>query len=212
MTKIKITYLLLPFIFIFLLSDLPELFAQQQYIRLAWSPNTELHLSYYNLYRDTESGTMVYLATIDKSDTLYTDTQIAEGNTYYYKLTAVDDQGFESAPSNEVIATIKAIPSEENNNLTITEQFELKQNYPNPFNPSTTIEYQVPEYTNVSIVIYNVLGKEVRNLVNEYKEAGNYQVEWDGRDNIGRRVSSGVYFYQMTTVNFHDIKKLVIEK
>jgi fibronectin type 3 domain-containing protein len=186
--------------------------AQQQFIRLGWSPNTEPHLSHYNLYRDTEPGTIVYLATIEKSDTIYTDTRIIEGETYYYKLTAVDVQGFESAPSNEVMATIKAIPGEDNENVAILEKFELEQNYPNPFNPKTTIEYRVPEYTNVSIIVYSVLGKEVRRVVNEYKEAGTYQVEWDGRDNDGRRVASGLYFYQMVTVNFYAVKKLMIQK
>lgn len=210
MTNFK--YILLPVILIFLFIYQNVSIAQQQFIRLGWSPNTESHLSHYKLYRDTEPGTIVYLATIEKSDTIYTDTEIVEGKTYYYKLTAVDVQGFESGPSNEVMATIKAIPGEDNENGTVLKQFELKQNYPNPFNPSTTIDYQVPEYTNVTITVYSVLGKEVRRLVNDYKEAGTYQVEWNGRDNEGSRISSGVYFYQMTTVNFKAVKKLMLQK
>lgn len=214
MTITNFKYILFPVILIFSFIYHNVSIAQQQFIRLGWSPNTESHLSYYNLYRDTEPGKMVYLATIEKPDTMYTDTQIVEGETYYYKLTAVDIQGFESTPSNEVMAITKAIPGpgEPNDNHTVLEQFELKQNFPNPFNPSTTIAYQVPEYTNVSITIFNVLGKEVRRLVNDYKEAGNYQVEWDGRDNDGRRVSTGVYFYQMTTMNYQTVKKLMVQK
>ncbi len=212
MTLTNFKYILLPVILIFLFIYQNVSIAQQQFIRLAWSPNTEPHLSYYNLYRDTESGTMVYLATIEKLDTIYTDTRIIEGETYYYKLTAVDVQGFESTSSNEVMAIIKAIPGEDNDNVAVLEQFELEQNYPNPFNPSTTIKYRVPEYTNVSIIVYNVLGKEIRRLVSEYKEAGIYQVEWDGRDNEGRQVASGMYFYQMMTMKYRAVKKLMVQK
>ena len=97
-------------------------------------------------------------------------------------------------------------------NLNKVVSYKLIQNYPNPFNPSTLIDYQVPEYTNVTITVYSVLGKELRILVNDYKEAGNYQVEWDGRDNEGRRVASGLYFYQMSTVNYQAVKKLIIQK
>jgi hypothetical protein len=214
MTNAKNQLILVLFIFIFLIVGISDSSADEQFIRLAWSPNTELHLSHYKLYRDTKSGTMVYLTTINRSDTIYTDAEIIEGNNYYYKLTAVDDQGFESAPSNEVIAITKSIPEpgETNGDHSVIEQFDLKQNYPNPFNPTTTIDYQVAQYTNVSITIFNVLGKEVRNLVNEYKEAGNYQVVWDGRDNDGQRVASGLYFYQMTTIKYRAVKKLMVQK
>jgi len=214
MTKIKTNFVFVTFILVLLSFGITESFAYEQFIRLAWSANTEPHLSHYNLYRDTKSGTMVYLATINSSDSIYTDFEIVPGSNYYYKLTAVDDQGFESAPSDEVLAMTKAIPDPErtNGNNTVLEQFELKQNYPNPFNPSTMIDYRVPEYTNVIITVFNVLGKEVRILVNDYKEAGNYQVEWDGRDNGGSHVSTGVYFYQMSTINFKAAKKLNLQK
>jgi hypothetical protein len=210
----RISTIFFPFFILFLLTGFHELKAQEQFIRLAWSSNNEPHLSHYNLYRDTEPGTMVYLTKIDKSDTLYTDNQIVEGHTYYYKLTAVDDQGFESAPSNEVIAMAQAILGfeESEGKHTIIEQFELKQNYPNPFNPSTTIEYQVPEYAYLSIIIYSVLGKEVRSLVNDFKEAGTHQVKWDGIDNNGKQVSGGLYFYQMIAENFKTVKKLIFNK
>jgi hypothetical protein len=76
-------------------------------------------------------------------------------------------------------------------------EFQLNQNYPNPFNPQTTISYQLPVFSRVTLKIYDTLGKDVRTLVNENKSAGYHSVMWDGRDNSGRQVTSGIYFYKI---------------
>jgi len=75
--------------------------------------------------------------------------------------------------------------------------FGLEQNYPNPFNPETSISYQIPEAGNVVLKVYNMLGQEIRTLVNATQGAGRYQVIWDARDLNGKQVSSGVYFYSI---------------
>ncbi|MCK5738996.1 T9SS type A sorting domain-containing protein, partial [bacterium] len=75
-------------------------------------------------------------------------------------------------------------------------QFELSQNYPNPFNPETMIQLTVSEEAHVSVRIFNIVGQEVRRLVDADKPAGTYQFIWNGKDNTGRKVSSGVYMYQ----------------
>ncbi|MFQ6114226.1 MAG: T9SS type A sorting domain-containing protein, partial [bacterium] len=80
----------------------------------------------------------------------------------------------------------------------LPEQFELCQNYPNPFNPQTTIEYQLPHPGHIILRIFNLLGQEIKTLVDEGQTAGNYSVVWDGKDNFGKGVTSGVYFYQLT--------------
>ncbi len=99
---------------------------------------------------------------------------------------------------------------------TLVKGFALQQNYPNPFNPQTTISYQLPVKTKIILKIYNMLGQEVRTLVNENKNAGNHSVVWDGKDNLGNRVSSGVYFYELELNNHLDIsrqiKKLLLIK
>ncbi len=80
--------------------------------------------------------------------------------------------------------------------------YELAQNYPNPFNPGTQIRYQLPETAEVSLLIYNALGQQVRRLIaGEKKSAGRYQITWDGRDQSGHAVASGVYFYRLTAKN-----------
>ncbi|MFC2103670.1 T9SS type A sorting domain-containing protein [Bacteroidota bacterium] len=89
--------------------------------------------------------------------------------------------------------------------------FLLSQNYPNPFNPSTTIKYQIPEMSFVTIKIYDVLGKEIATLVNEEKPAGEYQVEFSPVSRI-KNPASGIYFYQLHAGNYVETKKMVFLK
>ena len=91
--------------------------------------------------------------------------------------------------------------------------FALHANVPNPFNPVTTIAYDVPAGgANVSLAIYDVTGRLVRVLVDEHRAAGTWSVEWNGEDDRGQHVSSGVYFYRMRAGAFADTKKMVLLK
>jgi len=94
----------------------------------------------------------------------------------------------------------------------VPEEFKLGQNHPNPFNPTTGISYGLPEATNVRLEVFNVLGQQVRTLVNEYQSAGNYTVNWDGLNNNGSSVASGIYFYRLTTDKEHATKKMMMLK
>ena len=94
------------------------------------------------------------------------------------------------------------------NNNEVPEGFELKQNYPNPFNPSTKINFSIPKASNVSLKIYDALGKEIYTLVNEFKAAGNYSYEF----NVPSDITSGVYFYTLSSENFTSTKKLTLVK
>jgi hypothetical protein len=88
--------------------------------------------------------------------------------------------------------------------------YALAQNYPNPFNPSTTIRFDMKEKGLVTVKIYDVAGRLVRTLVSEVKEAGAYSAVWDGRNNLGAHVASGIYFYKMEAKGFSATKKLVL--
>ncbi|MDW7679262.1 MAG: FG-GAP-like repeat-containing protein [bacterium] len=88
--------------------------------------------------------------------------------------------------------------------------YQLEQNYPNPFNPTTIIKYQLPKNTDVSVRIYNVVGQLVRVLVDEKQIAGNYSINWDGKDNHGLFVSSGLYFYMIRTTDFVKSRKMLL--
>ncbi|MBS3944653.1 MAG: T9SS type A sorting domain-containing protein [Melioribacter sp.] len=90
--------------------------------------------------------------------------------------------------------------------------FALDQNYPNPFNPETVISFSLPKSSNVQIKIYDVLGNEIRTLINEERIAGKHNIYWNATDNSGKRVSSGVYFYTISADNFTQTKKMVLMK
>jgi len=90
--------------------------------------------------------------------------------------------------------------------------YKLGQNFPNPFNPTTTIQYEVPAFVHVTIAIYNVAGERVRVLVNEEKGPGRHFASWNGRNEAGETVASGVYFYRMKAGPFVQAKKLVFLK
>jgi hypothetical protein len=88
----------------------------------------------------------------------------------------------------------------------------LKGNYPNPFNPETTIQYSVKETANVKIDVYNTKGQKVKTLVNEQKVAGDHTALWQGKDDSGNDVASGVYFYRLTSQNNTTAKKMLLIK
>ena len=90
--------------------------------------------------------------------------------------------------------------------------FTLGQNYPNPFNPETEISFSLPEMMEVSLTVYNILGQEVRTLVSGEMEAGTHTIYWNGRDNAGNSVASGIYFYRLNTESFGRTNKMVLMK
>jgi hypothetical protein len=94
--------------------------------------------------------------------------------------------------------------------------FSLKQNYPNPFNPETVIEYDLPENAQIVLKIYDVRGNEVRTLESTAKSAGSHTAIWDGHNEFGTLVSSGVYFYQLNVVSenatFSQTRKMILMK
>ena len=123
-----------------------------------------------------------------------------EGNaTYYYRIEQVDaDGGSEMFSAIEVTA------------LFIPTEYALSQNYPNPFNPMTTFTYDVPEVSDVTIKVYSLLGKEVRTIYSKQQMPGRYTQTWDGTDNTGRKLASGVYFLRMQAGSFSKLHKMTL--
>jgi hypothetical protein len=97
-------------------------------------------------------------------------------------------------------------------NSTLPNVYRLFQNYPNPFNQSTRIEFALPNSGLVSLNIYDLLGRKIRTLVSEHLSVGCKSVFWDGKDNLGKEVGSGIYFYQLRAGDFSDSKKLLLLK
>jgi FlgD Ig-like domain len=95
-------------------------------------------------------------------------------------------------------------------NEDLPKSFTVFQNFPNPFNPSTTIRYQLPKRLRVELKIYNSLGQEVRSLVKEVQQAGEKSVVWDGRNEFGKAVASGIYLYRIKAADFVQSRKMIL--
>lgn len=111
-------------------------------------------------------------------------------------------RAYVSSIGSEVSEPIEIIPS----------AYALEQNYPNPFNPETVISFSLPKPGNVKIKIYDMLGNEIRTLIDEERFAGKHNIYWNSTDNFGKRVASGVYFYTISADNFTQTKKMVLMK
>ena len=137
----------------------------------------------------------------------FSDPNVTNGITYWYKLEDVAFDG-RTALHGPIAVTPQARVQEEQQSL--PDQYELSVNVPNPFNPQTTIAYQLPEASEVALIIRNVAGQTVRSLVRERQEAGSYQVVWDGVDDAGRQVAAGVYLYELKAGDFVKARKMAL--
>lgn len=157
--------------------------------------------------------TLIYRNNISHPFPITTD---ADGEVW---LIIGTDSGFEATTTlyyNKIEVTFEitsGIDEHADFNKSIPADFRLNQNYPNPFNPQTTIGYQLPVRTNVTLIIYNSIGQEIRTIINGNQSAGNHSVVWDGKDTHGQQVCSGVYFYKLRLDNsICRIKKLLLLK
>ena len=136
----------------------------------------------------------------------FTISQKAEGpREIVFREVILADEQANAVPTEVKSAHItieKALPTE----------YALVQNFPNPFNPETVIEYQLPEDSYVTITIYNVLGQEIRRLVDERMPGGFYTVVWDGTNGLGEYVASGIYFFRMQAGDFISVRKMMMLK
>ncbi len=109
-----------------------------------------------------------------------------------------------------LVPSIVADTEEERIDDNLPDNFSLSQNYPNPFNPITTIRFELPYRSDISLDIYNILGQQVTSLSSGEHAYGTYEVTWDGRDENGRPVASGIYFYRLITDAFTSTKKMIL--
>ncbi len=99
---------------------------------------------------------------------------------------------------------------------TVPSTMALHQNFPNPFNPNTTIQFEIPfpgkQKVNVELRIYNLQGELIRTLINEKKEPGIYQIQWNGLDESGSKAATGIYLYQFRAGEFDATKRMILLK
>ena len=129
----------------------------------------------------------VYL--IDKANVKYIN--LRDDSTYFFKaMTSV---------SKFSVLVGQGIFLQDDLKSVVPKEFALRQNFPNPFNPITTISFDVPYHSQIILKIYNIRGEEVKTIINDQLEAGRYRFDWQGRNNAGNQVSSGVYLYRLIT-------------
>ena len=138
----------------------------------------------------------------------YIDTDLLDGD-YVYSIYAVYEGDNLSEP---VSAEVNVFVDTSSNMTEIPNITSLITNYPNPFNPDTNIVFDLAKNALVKLEIYNIRGQLIRTLLNDEISAGRYNVQWDGKDDSGRYVATGIYFYQMRTDGYNAIKRMVLMK
>ncbi len=157
------------------------------------------------VYRGTEAGFVPDVPIACPDIGFYEETHLGY---YFYRVQFKDIHGNASEFSEELHGMYPTGVQD-----VLPRSFTLAQNYPNPFNPSTTIKFSLPEQTPVSLDIYDVAGKRVRQLIgNQVMSAGHQDMVWDGRDDQGRSVSAGVYFYKLKAGEFVETRRMALVK
>ncbi|MGE5498847.1 MAG: FlgD immunoglobulin-like domain containing protein, partial [Syntrophothermus sp.] len=174
-------------------------------IELKWTTATEINNFGFELERKTAAWEKI--AFIPGSGNSnhprqynYTDIKPAYGTEILYRLKQVDNDG--KYKYYEPVKITMEAPKE----------FKLLQNSPNPFNPVTAIKFQLPVVSRVNIIVYNILGREVATLINEERSPGSHIVYWNGRDNQGAQVASGIYLYRIQAGSYSETRKMNLMK
>lgn len=178
------------------------------FITLDWVTASEVNCHRWEVYRgqqkDGEYKKIGNLSGHGSTETEHTyrwvDRQISTGKTYFYRLKQVDFDG------STLLSDIVSVTA----GSTVPGNYALHQNSPNPFNASTSISYQIPRATGVSLKVFNVFGQEVQTLVNERQWAGSYSVSWDGSNEDGQAMASGIYFCRLQAGEFAETVKMVL--
>ncbi|RMF60153.1 MAG: hypothetical protein D6748_04730 [Calditrichaeota bacterium] len=149
---------------------------------------------------------------------VYTQPILETDTTYYWRVFASDGQ-LTTASLEEFLFYTPVVVNVGSDKDELPGTFHLSQNYPNPFNPATTIEFHVPQRAFVELVIFDILGRKVKTLVNTELVPQVYRMEWDGRDESGKPVATGIYFYRFKALDtgrksmlYQQIRKLVLMK
>jgi hypothetical protein len=170
---------------------------------LTWDVCPDNDFDYFRVYRDDSPGFTPGTGNLVHSTagTEWLNTE-SEGWKYHYKITAVDDAGNESAWTSGTATAVQASQA--------PAEFALLHNAPNPFNPSTTVYFDVPERALLELAVYDVQGRRVRTLARGSFDPGRRHVRWDGRDDRGNPVASGVYMYRLIAPSYTESKKMIL--
>jgi hypothetical protein len=188
------------------------------YIQLTWNEHPNSNVTKYRIWRKEKNGTEMYIATVNRGTTSYTDNSFQyasssdpDKNTLFYRVSVYCslDGGTWNEGGEKTVTAVGDILQKEAEKISAKEvpsEYKL-ENYPNPFNPTTTISYQLPEAGMITLKVYDMLGKEVATLVNEVKQAGYYSATFDAS-----KLASGIYISTIQTNKFTQSKKMSLVK
>jgi hypothetical protein len=164
----------------------------------------------YELEYSTDKNFSSSQKVTDLTTTSVTLQGLEKNKDYFWRVASKTEKGEVSSFSAPTAFSTGSVVSVEE--AVIPNTFELMQNYPNPFNPSTQINFSIPVNGFVTLKIYDLLGKEIKTLINSEYSAGSHSMQWNGDDNLGNKVSTGIYVYRMTSGNFASSKKMLLIK
>jgi len=186
--------------------------ASDIYLPQGWSASLDYASSFGRWYWTDVVDDPSHQVTFNANITVPSGTPVGDYQVIVWGA-GYNDQEKKSSGSDTIIVTVTAADvgeEEQTSNRAI--YFELHQNYPNPFNPETEISYTLLKDSRVKLDIYNLLGQRIRTLVDEYQEAGDRSVSWDGKDERGREVTSGIYLYRLQAGEYSEVRKMVLVK
>jgi fibronectin type 3 domain-containing protein len=174
-------------------------------LTLTWQSISDTGHIYYRVYLDTLANPLTVIdSTFDYADTTVAITGLKNNTTYYCRVTAVDDYKNESPFSNEIQVTLEASYIGDDA-MAIPKQFKLEQNHPNPFNPQTSIGFVLPRASHVRLELFDLLGRRVAVLLDEFRKAGHHSIMVNSND-----LSSGIYLYRLTAGSYQQARRMVL--
>ena len=176
-------------------------------IQLTWTTLSETNNYGFEIERSSDGINFVKIGFVEGNGTTaeehsysFVDQDLTSG-VYYYRLKQIDFDG--SFTYSEILTVEVKIP----------DSYILEQNYPNPFNPETTIRFQIPAAQRIVLTIYNIQGQKVKTLIDEQMQPGSHSVIWDGIDESGNKVASGIYIYTLqSSTGYKASKKMILIK
>lgn len=187
------------------------------FVRLRWVTESEIENLGFIIDRSSQGGEWIEIAhfqthaelegqgsTNSQTSYQWIDDSVEPGIAYSYRLSDMSYLGVLKTNSESIVDIYTG--------LSVPQSFALHQNHPNPFNPSTSISYDLPQLADVNLIIYDISGREIKTLIQTTQSAGTYSVQWDGSDDSGEKLSTGVYLCRIGAGGFSKTIKMVYLK
>ncbi len=184
-----------------------EMIPSANLLELTWQMPQINDLDHFNVFLSIDEQNFQFLSETDGTSHLYQLDPIYN-ESYRFYVTTVNQAGMESEPS-EIVEILLV----ETDDIILPKITKLEQNFPNPFNPETKVRFQLAENSqNIELAVFNIRGQKVKTLKKGKMAAGNYEVTWQGKDQFGKKVASGIYFYRLQSEEVTKIRKMLLLK